>query len=200
MIGRLSGTLVHRDFDTVIVDVQGVGYDVSLSVRTLETLPALDEHVKLWIHTSVREDAIDLYGFSSTAERNIFRQLLNVSGVGSRTALASVSRYSPTELFQAIKSQDVKALSQISGIGKKTAQRIILDLADKIELSGAEASGAAPVVQSSTGTWGQLEAALKDLGFNGGDIGKAVQELKKDHDEDEEMQKLLKAALRLLKS
>lgn len=198
MIGWLSGTLAHRDFDKIIVAVQGVGYDVSVSVRTLETLPALDEPVELWVHTNVREDAIDLYGFSSKAERSVFRQLIGVSGVGSRTALAAISCYSPTELFQAITSENVKALSQIPGIGKKTAQRIILDLVDKIKLSGSEAS--APVFQQRVqGPWGQLESALKELGFNSSDISKAVDTLKREADDDTGVQELLKRALRLLK-
>lgn len=199
MIGWLSGTLAHRDFDTIIVAVQGVGYDVSVSVRTLETLPALNEPVELWVHTNVREDAIDLYGFSSKAERSVFRQLIGVSGVGSRTALAAISSFSPTELFQAITSENVKALTQIPGIGKKTAQRIILDLVDKMKLSGAEA--ASPLFPTrNQGPWGQLESALKELGFNGSDISKAVDSLKREADDDTGVQELLKRALRLLKS
>jgi Holliday junction DNA helicase RuvA len=134
MIGRLSGRLIAKQPPAIMVDVQGVGYEVDVSMNTFCELPALDAPVTLHIHMAVREDGHFLYGFLSDSERTAFRQLIKISGVGARMALAVLSGLNVDELAAAIARQDVACFTRIPGIGKKTAERLLLELKGKLDL------------------------------------------------------------------
>lgn len=132
MIGRIAGVLLEKNPPQILVDVGGVGYDVEVPMSTFYNLPATGERVTLFTHLVVREDAHLLYGFGSDSERRVFRQLLKISGVGARIALAVLSGLSVGELVEAIAAQETGRLVKIPGIGKKTAERLLLELKDKL--------------------------------------------------------------------
>ena len=132
MIGRLSGRLVAKQPPQILVDVGGVAYEVDVPMSTLYALPAAGESVTLFTHLVVREDAHVLYGFATLEERSAFRQLIRISGVGARTALAVLSGLSVAELAQAVTLQDTARLTRIPGIGKKTAERLLLELKGRV--------------------------------------------------------------------
>ena len=146
MIGRLSGTLLEKNPPTVLLDVAGVGYEVDVPMSTFYDLPALGERTTLLTHQVVREDAHLLYGFGSAGERDAFRQLIRISGVGPRTALAVLSGMSVADLAQAVTLQETGRLTKIPGIGKKTAERLLLELKGKLgpELAVAGKAAAQP--------------------------------------------------------
>jgi Holliday junction DNA helicase RuvA len=145
MIGRLVGTLVDKHPPSLLLDVNGVGYEVDAPMSTFYNLPALGERVTLLTHLAVREDAQQLYGFASAAERAAFRALIRISGVGARTALAVLSGMSVDDLAQAVALQQTGALTRIPGIGAKTAARLLLELKGKLapglQEGGAVAAG-----------------------------------------------------------
>ncbi|WP_147695169.1 Holliday junction branch migration protein RuvA [Vogesella mureinivorans] len=132
MIGRLSGTLIEKLPPQITVDVNGVGYDVDVTMTTFYQLPALGQKTTLFTHLVVREDAHLLYGFATRDERETFRQLIKVSGIGAKIALAILSGMSTDELAVAVASEDLKRLSSVPGIGKKTAERLVLELRGKL--------------------------------------------------------------------
>ena len=132
MIATLSGILRHKDPASVILDVQGVGYEVQLSSRTYDKLPLAGEEAFLHIHTHVREDAIILYGFTDREQKKLFLLLTGVSGVGPKLALSILSGIEPAELCNAVNLKDLARLTALSGVGKKTAQRLCMELADKV--------------------------------------------------------------------
>jgi Holliday junction DNA helicase RuvA len=142
MIGRLAGTLAAKAPPQVLLDVHGVGYEVDVPMSTFYNLPALGEPVVLLTHLVVREDAQLLYGFLTAPERATFRELLKISGVGPRTALAILSGLSVAELSQAVARQDGARLVKVPGIGKKTAERLLLELKGKLAPDLAEATSA----------------------------------------------------------
>lgn len=132
MIGRLHGVLLEKHAPQIVLDVQGVGYEIDVPLRCFEQLPALGEVVTLHTHLVIREDAHLLFGFLTAAERATFRQLIKVSGIGAKMALAILSTLSQQELAQALATDDVKRLSSVPGVGKKTAERLILELRGKL--------------------------------------------------------------------
>jgi Holliday junction DNA helicase RuvA len=133
MIGRLAGKLVSKNPPQVLLDVQGVGYEVEVPMSTFYSLPATGDAVTLLTHLVVREDAHVLYGFATPEERAAFRQLIRISGVGARTALSVLSGLSVAELASAVAMQDAARLTKVPGIGKKTAERLLLELKGKLE-------------------------------------------------------------------
>ncbi len=152
MIGRLSGKLVAKHPPQVLVDVGGVAYEVDVPMSTFYSLPATGDPVTLHTHLAVREDAHALYGFATLEERSAFRQLIRISGVGARTALSVLSGLSVAELAQAVAMQDAVRLTKVPGIGKKTAERLMLELKGKItETQARPASGASDVVNALIG-------------------------------------------------
>ncbi|HKB83801.1 MAG TPA: Holliday junction branch migration protein RuvA [Burkholderiales bacterium] len=132
MIGRLTGLLIEKRPPTVVVEVHGIGYEVDVPMSTFFLLPATGSVVTLQTHLIVREDAHLLFGFATDEERKVFRQLLKISGVGARTALSVLSGMSVSELFQTVSAHDGARLTRIPGIGKKTAERLLLELRDKL--------------------------------------------------------------------
>lgn len=162
MIGRLSGTLLEKNPPAVLVDVGGVAYEVDVPMSTFYNLGAIGERVTLLTHLVVREDAQLLYGFGTASERNAFRELIRISGVGARTALAVLSGLSVDELAQAVTLQESGRLTKIPGIGKKTAERLLLELKGKL---GAALEGAgAAAARSDAGA--DVLRALTALGYS----------------------------------
>ena len=161
MITHIQGRLVEKNPTDVVIDCNGVGYSINISLHTFSQIPT-SENVKLYTHLQVREDAHILYGFSSVVEREIFRLLISVSGVGASTARTMLSSLSPEQVMEAIASNDIATIQSVKGIGLKTAQRVILDLKDKIlKVYGLDDVSA---VSSNTN---KIEAlsALDTLGF-----------------------------------
>src|SRR3954468_3108126 len=171
LIGRLTGRLAAKNPPQVLVDVAGVAYEVDVPMSTFYALPATGETVSLFTHLVVREDAHNLYGFASADERAAFRQLIRISGVGARTALAVLSGMSVHDLAQSIAEQDAARLTRIPGIGKKTAERLLLELRGKL----AEAADARPGGRSS-----EALQALVALGYSEKEAGAAVKDLAAD--------------------
>lgn len=133
MIGQLHGTISHRQAPKLILDVNGVGYEIAAPMSTFYQLPTDDSQIKLWIHTLAREDALELFGFYSTTERELFRILIKVNGVGPKLALTILSGISVATFTTAVQAADTSILVGIPGVGPKTAQRLILDVKDKIK-------------------------------------------------------------------
>jgi Holliday junction DNA helicase RuvA len=161
MIGRLQGTLAEKTPPTVLVDVHGVGYEVSVPMSTFYNLPAAGAAVTLLTHFVVREDAQTLFGFLTAAERATFVELVKISGVGPRTALSILSGLSVAELAQAVTRQDGARLVKVPGIGKKTAERLLLELKGKL---GPDL--AAPAAGALSEAQGDIAQALQALGYN----------------------------------
>jgi Holliday junction DNA helicase RuvA len=174
VIGRLAGRLIAKHPPQVVIDVQGVGYELDVPMSTYYQLPAAGSEITLLTHLMVREDAHQLYGFASEAERRVFRQLLRISGVGARTALAVLSGLSVSELQQAVNAQESGRLVKIPGIGRKTAERLLLELRDKLEL----AATVAPATGASEGD--DIVNALLALGYNDREAAWAVKQLPAD--------------------
>lgn len=160
MIGRLSGLLLDKNPAQLILDCNGVGYEVSVPMSTFYNLPATGERVTLLTHMVVREDAQLLYGFGTMQERELFRQLIKISGIGARTALGILSGMSVNDLAQAVTLQEVGRLTRIPGIGKKTAERLLLELKGKL---GAEL-GTAPGTEGESSN--DVLSALLALGYS----------------------------------
>jgi holliday junction DNA helicase RuvA len=172
VIGRLAGVLIDKSPPTVVVDVNGIGYEVDVPMSTFYQLPAVSERVALLTHFVVREDAQQLYGFFTSAERGAFRELIRISGVGARTALSVLSGLSVTELAEAVTRQDGARLTRIPGIGKKTAERLLLELKGRL---GADLGGAASTTVSDTTA--DVVHALLALGYNEREATGAVRQL-----------------------
>ncbi|MFO1415108.1 MAG: Holliday junction branch migration protein RuvA [Burkholderiales bacterium] len=173
MIGRLSGTLVEKAPPQVLLDVHGVAYEVDVPMSTFYNLPATGATVTLFTHLVVREDAHLLYGFGTDNERRAFRQLLKISGIGARTALSVLSGLSVAELAQAVTLQEAARLTRIPGIGKKTAERLLLELKDKL---GADLTTAVGVHRAPPATSDILHALLA-LGYSEKEAVAAVKQL-----------------------
>lgn len=163
MIGRLRGTLVSLRATGVVLDVGGVGYEVVVTPRTVVDLPSLGEEVVLHTHLVVREDAMALHGFGNETERDLFRILLSASGIGPKVAMATLGALTSEELRRAIAAEDFDTLTTVPGIGKRGAQKMVLELKPKITAVEAES-----VVGTSTVS--QVREALEGLGYQAGEI------------------------------
>lgn len=162
MIGRLNGVLLEKSPPLVLIDVNGVGYECEVPMSTFYNLPALGEKVVLLTQFIVREDAQLLYGFGSDRERLTFRQLLKVNGVGAKSALSILSGLSVDELVQAVALQDAALLTRVPGVGKKTAERLLLELKDKFSIDGMTIAQGGHAKSAS----GDVLNALLALGYN----------------------------------
>ena len=173
MIGRIKGILLESNPPQIVVDVHGVGYEIDVPMSTFYNLPALGQEVTLLTHMLVREDAQLLYGFLTREERETFRQLLKVSGIGARTALAVLSGLSVGELVNAVAMQAANMLTRVPGIGKKTAERLILELKDKLTATLGNAS----VVAAVDNTLSDIINALIGLGYSDREARNAAKKL-----------------------
>jgi Holliday junction DNA helicase RuvA len=173
MIGRLAGTLLEKNPPQILLDVQGVAYEVDVPMSTFYNLPNVGDKLTLFTHLVVREDAHLLFGFGSENERRAFRQLIRISGVGARIALAVLSGLSVAELAQAVSMQDSGRLIKIPGIGKKTAERLLLELKDKL---GADMTTAVGVHRPAP-VGADVLNALLSLGYSDKEAAHAVKQL-----------------------
>ncbi len=162
MIGRIQGTLVSVHPPRLLVDCQGIGYELDVPMSTLYQLPEVNQKITLLTHFQVREDAQQLFGFATETEREAFRALIKISGVGSRTALAVLSGMSVNELAQAIALQEAVRLTQVPGIGKKTAERLCLELKGKLAPDLGISSGKPHTIEASS----EVLQALLALGYS----------------------------------
>ena len=176
MIGKLTGTLLEKNPPQILLDCHGVGYEVDVPMSTFYNLPATGEKVALLTHFVVREDAQILYGFGTASEREAFRQLIKISGVGPRTALSVLSGMSVADLAQAVSAQESGRIVKVPGIGKKTAERLLLELKGKL---GADLNlpGAGPTQSDAQS---DIQQALMALGYSDKDATAALKALPKD--------------------
>jgi len=189
MIGKLTGTLGDKNPPQVLVDCNGVGYEVDVPMSTFYNLPAVGEKVSLLTHFVVREDAQVLYGFGSGAEREAFRQLIKISGVGPRTALSVLSGMSVADIAQAVTAQDAGRLVKVPGIGKKTAERLLLELKGKF---GADL-GLGPASSATSAAQADILQALVALGYSDKEAATSLKALPKDIGVSEGIRLALKA-------
>ena len=199
MIASLTGRLASKHPGGVIIDVQGVGYDVLIPLSTYYQLPALNQSVTLVIHTHVREDAIQLFGFSTQREKDAFLMLLGVSGIGPKLALSVISSLSVNDLAAAIRNDDQKTLASVPGIGKKSAGRLALELKDKVEKLGVAAGPRAPKADEPSGKlMDDALSALVNLGYKAGDVKDVVKQVLAGRNGETPLQDLIRAALKEL--
>ena len=196
MISQLHGTLIEATMSSAVVDVSGVGFELGISGSTAATLPTPGGEVRLYTRMQVREDAMTLFGFASKDERTMFDRLVSVSGVGPRLALAVLSTYTVGQLYSLVMAEDDKGMAKVPGVGKKTAQRIALELKDKVsqeDVSAVSAGGAAPVQSMAADCVTEALEALQALGYTPAEARNAVQSVRDQSDKTDE---LIKLALR----
>jgi len=169
MIAQLTGRVVATTPTAVVIDVGGVGFKVAMSTSSLIALPAEGEEVTVHTHLYVREDDLALFGFESAEEKSLFEHLITVSGVGPKVALSVLSAFAPDAFADAITHEDVARLSSVPGIGKKTAQRMILDLKDRLSVSGALS-----VTKAAQDSAAEVHAALLGMGFSSAEVTAAL--------------------------
>jgi Holliday junction DNA helicase RuvA len=174
VIGRLTGVLARSTPPSLLIDVNGVAYELEAPMSTFYELPAVGERVTLYTHLAVREDAHLLYGFTREATRQLFRSLLKVNGVGPRVALAVLSGLSEAELLACLAHEDIGRLTKVPGIGRKTAERLVMELRDKVELAATSASGTARQASAPADPVQEAVSALIALGYRANEASRAV--------------------------
>ncbi|MBM5574249.1 MULTISPECIES: Holliday junction branch migration protein RuvA [Deefgea] len=182
MIGRLTGLILEKQPPHIVIDVNGVGYEVDVPMSTFYVLPHLGEKTTLFTHLLVREDAQLLYGFASKDERNSFRTLIKVSGIGAKIALAILSGMGADELASAVAAEDIKRLSTIPGIGKKTAERLVLELRGKLATSSLTSTPGGLPFATTPDDRSDILNALLALGYNEREANMAMKTLPLDAD------------------
>ncbi len=194
MIASLAGTLSEKAPDRLVVDVGGVGYLVHVSLQTFSDLPLAGEQVRLLVHTEVRDDAIELFGFADARERAVFHLLRRVKGLGPRTSLSVLSGMAAPELLGVIATGDAARLQTIPGVGKRFAERIVVECRDAAGLLAAQAVPAAPAAAAGTPpAFEEAVSALVNLGYRRPDAERAVQRVAQDG---EPLEEIIRAALR----
>ncbi len=196
MIYCLTGTLLEKSIENVVIDVQGVGFSIAVPSTVQGVLPAPGEKCTLYTYLSVKEDALDLYGFADKAEQKAFKTLISVSGVGPKAGLSILSVLSPQKIALAVTTGDYKAFTAANGVGPKVAQRIVLELKGKFSNDDVAGVSMADVSRAAvaTGSVSQAISALIALGYNQSQAALAVSKL----DSDLDVQTLIKQALKLL--
>jgi holliday junction DNA helicase RuvA len=200
MIAFLSGKLLEKNANSVVIDVGGVGYDVSIPLSTFYELGEAGSDVSLRIYTHVREDAIQLYGFKTNRERDLYLRLISVQGVGAKSGISMLSGMSADEIITAIRANDLARLKSIPGVGLKTAERLVIELRDKVgELgSGVTASGTkSSAIQATDSVFDDALSALINLGYQKNSAEKALQQASGEGTE-MSVQKLLRRGLQIL--
>jgi len=193
MIGRLSGQLLEKHPPAILVNVQGVGYEVDVPMSTFYVLPDIGEPVELHTHFVVREDAQLLFGFATRRERALFRALLKVNGVGAKVALSILSGLSAEEFFQCVAAKDAVALTRVPGIGKKTAERLLVEMQDKVDaLAGGSVQQGLPAEPASSARE-QASEALLALGYKPAEVKRLLDKTAVDG---QRVEDIIRAALR----
>jgi len=190
MIGFVRGRIAGRTPETCLIDVSGVGYKLACSSTTLSALPHDGEETTLWTHIYVREDVLALYGFGTETELKMFEALLSVSSVGPKVALLICSAFTPEAFRKALVTDDIAAFSSVSGVGKKTAQRILLDLKEKLDLPDLAVVGSQPDAIA------KARSALENLGYSPGEVRVALGEVAPT--DDDTIEEVIKSALKAL--
>ena len=200
MIAHLRGTLLEKHPNAIIVDVSGVGYEVTIPVSVYSSLPEKGQTVQLHIHTHVREDALTLFGFLSPGDKAMFEKLISVSGIGPKLAVTALSGLSTADLVSAIRSGSVEQLVRIPGVGKKTAERMVLELRDKLDLLGlpARSEAAAAPKSSFSANEEDVISALMNFGANRASSEGAVNKARS-ASESNEFDELFRRALKLVR-
>lgn len=198
MIARISGVLIQKSATQCVVDVHGTGYSIAVSLTTFYELPDVGQTVVLQIHTHVREDAINLYGFHTQQEREVFQLLISVSGIGPKLAVNILSGIAASELIRAVTDEDLKRLTGIPGVGKKTAERMILELKDKAAKLGREMVMVGVPDKAGDTVQDDALSALVNLGYRPSAAKDAVDRIVREAQTPPSLDGLLKQALRLL--
>lgn len=196
MISYLRGKLAFKAPMQAVIDVGGVGYGVSISLVTYDQLPPVEGDVQLFTHMHVREDRMELFAFADESEREVFEMLIGVSGIGPSLALTVLSGMSLRDLQEAIASERVSELTSIKGIGKRTAERLVLDLRDKIRVDAPAARGAEGGATTGSAISEEAAMALMALGMSPSDARQAVRKATERHGADLTVQQLIKFALK----
>jgi Holliday junction DNA helicase RuvA len=197
MIGRLKGILAAKQPPWLIVDVNGVGYELEAPMSTIFDLPETGREIALFTHYAAREDTVALYGFLREAERTLFRTLQKVSGIGAKTALSVLSGASVDEFARLVRTADIAALTRIPGIGKKTAERIVVELRDRVDGIALAAAGISNGAAGPKDPVAEASGALQGLGYKPAEVARLVKEAAAAGDDAEAIiRKALKAALR----
>ncbi len=199
MIGRLTGKLLELEGGSVLVDVAGIAYEVEVSAGVLQTLPRVGEEMRLHTHFVVREDAQLLYGFSSKSERELFRAFIKISGVGPKLGLSLISALDPQSLNAAVRNNDVSMLTKVPGVGKKTAERLMVELKNRMDSlteSGAVPINVVSVDGADAGIAVEAEDALIALGYRPAEANRAVNQALADTDGTPTAEALVRLALR----
>ena len=198
MIASLSGRLKEKHPSRVVIDVQGVGYEVHVPLSTFYELGELGSDVALRIHTHVREDTLALFGFASMLELRLFEHLIGVSGIGPRLALTALSGIEPPQLVRAVRQGDVARLTGLPGVGKKTAERMVVELRDQLPaVNGTDASSASTEAAESQDSRGDVLSALLNLGYHRPLVERAIDAVLRTSD-DRAFEHVLRQALREL--
>ncbi len=195
MIGRLRGRILSKQPPFLLLEVQGVGYEIEAPMSTFYVLPPGDEEVVLYTHLAVREDAHILYGFAREADRTLFRALLKVSGVGGKMALGVLSGMTAEEFGQAVQASDIAALTRLPGVGKKTAERLVVEMRDKLDKVGALPVGG-PAVPAGTAPAGADQDAVSALIALGYKPPEASRMVSKVFEEGMQTEAIIRAALK----
>lgn len=196
MIGRLRGILVSKQPPWLLVEVGGVGYELEAPMSTIYDLPQTGKEVTLLTHYAVKEDSVALYGFLHESERASFRNLLKVSGIGAKTALAVLSGVSTQDFARLVQAGDVVALTKIPGIGKKTAERIVVELRDRVDGLGTSMPGLSAAPGTPADPAAEATVALQQLGYKPAEVTRLVQKVAETGDSAETIiRKALRAAL-----
>ena len=194
MFAHIDGILAEKNADSLVIDCGGVGYQLMVSAAALSAAPAIGERMKCFTLLSVREDAMELFGFYSREEKRMFERLRAVSGVGPRTALQILSALSVRDLSIALVTGDAQALTRVPGIGKKTAQRLVLELRDKVD--DAELTGKAIAPAAGAGAGGAAGEAIEALMALGYQAGEAAQAVARVADQSERSDEIIRLALK----
>jgi holliday junction DNA helicase RuvA len=198
MIGYLKGNLMEKKPNSVLVDVSGVGYQVTIPVSTFYDLPDEGSTLALYIYTHVREDQLALYGFRTTREKHVFEKLISVSGIGPKMAVSFLSGMTVAELIPAIQRQDVAKLSTIPGVGRKTAERVVLELREQLPAVLAEVPATAASASPEKPMREDLISALTNLGYHRTLAERAVKKAMEDMKPDTTFEALLRSSLSIV--
>ncbi len=199
MIARLAGTLIHKQAPLMVIDIAGVGYEVEAPLTVFYDLPETGQPVVILTHLAIKDDSHTLYGFSSEAQRTLFRQLLKISGIGAKLALTILSGTSGDELARYVADNDTASLTRLPGIGKKTAERIIIELRDKLDVipaAGGSVPGGGAVIAGNASS--EASHALGALGYKPQEVARMVrQAAEPDMNAEEIIRKALKSKVKL---
>lgn len=195
MIAHLQGILSHKSAQSIVIDVHGIGYGLSIPLSTFYHLPEEGSHISLAVHTHVREDAITLFGFQSTEEKALFQRMITVSGIGPRLALNILSGIRPDDFITAIMVEDMNRLTTIPGVGRKVAERLIFELKDKLATDGIDSAGHR---SDRDVVLDEALSALVNLGYKETLAKKAVDRVTRECDDTERLEVLLTESLKYL--